>query len=150
MELNKNYMPAILLLVELLLDEENAEEAIKLMKRVILVQPTSNLMSMLADIYMSTNEPMHAVEYYTKALKYASSFSDSRYRASFIVYIVFSDFFPAWIHRTRRPPRACCHWNRRPITRCPPSRNLWPYPMVSNMKCCRVWMHKCKAISWWQ
>lgn len=88
MELNKNYMPAILLLVELLLDEENAEEAIKLMKRVILVQPTSNLMSMLADIYMSTNEPMHAVEYYTKALKYASSFSDSRYRASFIVYCV--------------------------------------------------------------
>lgn len=88
MELNKNYMPAILLLVELLLDEENAEEAIKLMKRVILVQPTSNLMSMLADIYMSTNEPMHAVEYYTKALKYASSLSDSRYRASFIVYCV--------------------------------------------------------------
>lgn len=69
LELDRNYMHAIQLLVELLLDEDNTEEAIKLMTRVITVQPTSKLLSMLGDIYMSISEPMRAVEYYTKAIK---------------------------------------------------------------------------------
>lgn len=69
LDMDKNYMPAILLLVELLLDEDNTEMAIKLMKRVIVVQPTSELLSMLGEIYKSVNEPMKAVECYTKAIK---------------------------------------------------------------------------------
>lgn len=67
-ELNRNYMPAILLMLELYQEENDLNSAVRLLKRITAVQPTSQLFTLLGEIY-SEKEPMQALEFYTKAIK---------------------------------------------------------------------------------
>lgn len=69
LEMDKNCMPAAQLLVELLIEEDNTAEAIKVIKKIVAIQPTAVMFSMLGDIHSSINDSVKAVEYYTKAIK---------------------------------------------------------------------------------
>lgn len=72
LDLNKNYLPAVLLLVELLQEEDDTATAMKLLKRMVVVQPSSNLFTILGDICSNEKDTLKALQYYTEAIQYVS------------------------------------------------------------------------------
>lgn len=68
-ELNKNYLPAVLLLVDYLQGEGDLVNATNLLKRTVAVQPTSQIFTYLGDLYTLQKDPLLALECYTKAIK---------------------------------------------------------------------------------
>lgn len=62
-------MPAVLLLTDLLQGEGDIAGAIDLLKRIAVVQPNSQILTLLGDIYTHQKDPLQALEYYTKAIK---------------------------------------------------------------------------------
>lgn len=68
LDLNKNYLPAVLLLVDMLREEDDTTGALKLLKRMIDVQPSTNLYTILGDICNSERDTAQALHYYTQAI----------------------------------------------------------------------------------
>ena len=69
LEIDESYVPAILLLVDLLFDEEDYVTVIALLRSVVAIKPTSRLLTLLANAYVKEKDNMKAVEFYTKAIK---------------------------------------------------------------------------------
>lgn len=63
------YLPAVLLMVPLLQQENNTAAAIQLIKKQLAMQPNSKLYSLLGDIVSAEKDRAKAVEYYTIAIK---------------------------------------------------------------------------------
>lgn len=68
LDLNKNYLPAVLLLVDMLREEDDIAGALKLLKRMIDVQPSTSLYTILGDICNSERDTAQALHYYTQAI----------------------------------------------------------------------------------
>lgn len=68
LDLNKNYLPAVLLLVDMLREEDDTAAALKLLKRMIDVQPSASLYTILGDISNSERDTAQALHYYTQAI----------------------------------------------------------------------------------
>lgn len=68
LDLNKNYLPAVLLLVDMLREEDDSAGALKLLKRMIDVQPSTSLYTILGDICNSERDTAQALHYYTQAI----------------------------------------------------------------------------------
>lgn len=68
LELNENYLAAVIMLVELLQDEGDTTSAINLLKKQVSVQPNCKLHSMLGDM-LHEKDHSGALENYTIALK---------------------------------------------------------------------------------
>lgn len=69
LELNEYYLPAVFLLCELYQEDNEAAEAIKLLKKQVAVQPNCRLHSMLGDFLSYEKDQTGALEHYTHALK---------------------------------------------------------------------------------
>ncbi|XP_031621472.1 anaphase-promoting complex subunit 7 [Contarinia nasturtii] len=68
LKLNKNYQPAILFLVTLLVEEGNTSKAIQLLRKLAAVRPSPEIYSKIGDIYAERQERKEAIECYTEAL----------------------------------------------------------------------------------
>lgn len=68
LDLNKNYLPAVLLLVDMLREEDDTAGALKLLKQIIDVQPSTNLYTILGDVCNSERNTVQALHYYTQAI----------------------------------------------------------------------------------
>lgn len=68
--MNKNYQPAILFLVTLLVEEGNTSKAIQLLRKLAAVRPSSEIYSKIGDIYAERQEIKEAIECYTEAIQY--------------------------------------------------------------------------------
>lgn len=68
LDLNKNHLPAVLALVEILRTEDDTSGALKLLRRMVEVQPSTNLYTILGDICNSERDTTQALHYYTQAL----------------------------------------------------------------------------------
>lgn len=68
LDLNKNYLPAVLLLVDMLREEDDTAGALKLLKRIIDVQPSTSLYTILGDVCNSERDTAQALHYYTQAI----------------------------------------------------------------------------------
>lgn len=68
--MNKNYQPAILFLVTLLVEEGNTSKAIQLLRKLAAVRPSPEIYSKIGDIYAERQERKEAIECYTEAIQY--------------------------------------------------------------------------------
>lgn len=73
LDMNKNYLPAVLLLVDILRDDDETASALKLLKRMVEVQPSTNVYTILGDICTSERDTAQALHYYTQAIWYEYS-----------------------------------------------------------------------------
>lgn len=62
------YTEAVLMMIDLLLESNDNASAEKLIKKQVIVKPSSTLFSILGDIARKENNPMEAVLHYTSAL----------------------------------------------------------------------------------
>lgn len=69
MEIDKYYLPAALILVTFLQEEDDTATAIKLLRMIADVQPTSDLFMRIGDLYALRKEKLKAFQYYTDAIK---------------------------------------------------------------------------------
>lgn len=70
LKMNKNYQPAILFLVTLLVEEGNTAKAIHLLRKLASVRPSSEIFAKIGDIYAERHERKEAIECYTEAIQY--------------------------------------------------------------------------------
>lgn len=70
------YLPAVLLMVPLLQQENKTAEAIQMIKKQLAMQPNSKLYSLLGDIVSAEKDRAKAVEYYTIAIKWEDKIWD--------------------------------------------------------------------------
>lgn len=70
LKMNKNYQPAILFLVTLLVEEGNTTKAIQLLRKLASVRPSPDIYAKIGDIYAERNERKEAIECYTEAIQY--------------------------------------------------------------------------------
>lgn len=70
LKMNKNYQPAILFLVTLLVEEGNTSKAIQLLRKLAAVRPSPEIYSKIGDIYAERQERKEAIECYTEAIQY--------------------------------------------------------------------------------
>lgn len=71
--MNKNYQPAILFLVTLLVEEGNTSKAIQLLRKLAAVRPSPEIYSKIGDIYAERQERKEAIECYTEAIQYVQN-----------------------------------------------------------------------------
>lgn len=69
LKMNKNYQPAILFLVTLLVEEGNTSKAIQLLRKLAAVRPSPEIYSKIGDIYAERQERKEAIECYTEAIQ---------------------------------------------------------------------------------
>lgn len=70
LKINKNYQPAILFLVTLLVEEGDTSQAIQLLRKLAAVRPSPEIYSKIGDIYAERQERKEAIECYTEAIQY--------------------------------------------------------------------------------
>ena len=73
LKMNKNYQPAILFLVTLLVEEGNTSKAIQLLRKLAAVRPSPEIYSKIGDIYAERQERKEAIECYTEAIQYVQN-----------------------------------------------------------------------------
>lgn len=67
--MNKYYLPAALLLVSLLEEEDDTATAFKLLRMIADAQPSSELYTKIGDLCAVRKEKLKAFQYYTDAIK---------------------------------------------------------------------------------